>query len=245
MHKTVVKVTGDCDEIDRKKVKMDVPFQMSETEDLRLKKAGEDTLDYLTHHVARLPVDLRNHCRRIMLQYECGDPDSLYSSLLDLFLILGNRGYALRKRMLEGAKGRLRMEQYTSLVESLAGGSAGIRSLPSASSSVLSKGIVGVRQVIEKTADINYKNLPEQSLDPLAEARACLEYSQIDEAQKILENAIQKQPDEVALHKELLEIYRSTRDKESFLTAFEKIDPARNPVPDVWEQVANFLIDHD
>lgn len=245
MHKTVVKVIGDSDETELGKAKIDVAFQMSETEALRLEKVGDDTLDYLTHHVSRLPVDLRNHCRRILLQYERGDPDSLYSSLLDLFLILEDRGYALRKRMLEGAKGRLRVEQYASLLRSLTCDSELVRPLSSASSSVLSKGIVGVRQVVETTEDINHKESSEQSHNPLAEARACLEYSQIDEAQRILENAIQQQPDDIELHEELLGIYQSTRDKESFLNVFEKLDPVRNPAPDAWEKVANFLIDHD
>lgn len=245
MRKAVVNTTGGSERADLNEVEMDAAFQVPETGDLRLEKAGESTLDYLTHQVARLPVDLRNHCRRIILQYDLGGPDELYSSLLDLFFVLGDRGHGLRKRMLEGAKSRLSKEQYTSLLNCLDDDVYSVKSLPTASASVLSKGIVGVRLVVEKTAESDREVSPIQSAGPLAEARVCLEYSQITEAQTILENALQKQPDEIEIHMELLEIYRSTRDKESFLTAFEQIDPARNPVPDAWEKVANFLIDHD
>ncbi len=245
MRKSVVNTTGGSERAGLNEVEMDAAFQVPETGDLRLEKAGESTLDYLTHQVARLPVDLRNHCRRIILQYDLGSPDDLYSSLLDLFFVLGNRGHGLRKRMLEGAKARLSKEQYTSLLDCLDDDIYSAKSLPTASASILSQGIVGVRQLVSKTVDSDRAALPIQETGPLAEARACLEYSQIAEAQKILENALQKQPDEMEIHMELLEIYRSTRDKESFLTAFEQIDPARNPVPDAWEKVANFLIDHD
>ena len=245
MRKSVVNTTAGSERTGSNEVEMDAAFQVPETRDLRLEKAGESTLDYLTYQVARLPVDLRNHCRRIILQYDLGGPDELYSSLLDLFFVLGNRGHGLRKRMLEGAKARLSKEQYTSLLDCLDDDVYSIKSLPTASASILSQGIVGVRQVIEKSTGSDQAPPSPQKSDALAEARACLEYSQITEAQTILENALQKQPDEMEIHMELLEIYRSTRDKESFLTAFEQIDPARNPVPDAWEKVANFLIDHD
>jgi hypothetical protein len=63
--------------------------------------------DHFAYQVHRRPDDLVTHIRRIELLCDKGDPESLNDALIDLFVVLGRRGLALRRRMLRRASAHL------------------------------------------------------------------------------------------------------------------------------------------
>ena len=113
--------------------------------------------------------------------------------------------------MLAGAKSKLKDEHYRSLASILESENPDLEGLPSTRFSMLSADLEGAATLVYtlEASDKKVRN-------PLTEARECIEYSQIDEARCILESAILGNPVWEELHLELLEIYRSTSDVESF-----------------------------
>ena len=55
---------------------------------------------HLERKIQRNPRDLLAHTRRILLNYEARDEKACYGALIDLFLILGSRGLAIRENLL-------------------------------------------------------------------------------------------------------------------------------------------------
>ncbi len=68
----------------------------------------------LLHHCTRLvaatPNNLRAHVQRVYLAILCHDRMALTGALVDLFLVLEERGSALRQRLLEQAEPLLRRD---------------------------------------------------------------------------------------------------------------------------------------
>ena len=101
---------------------------------------------------------------------------------------------------------------------------------------MLSKGLSGTNRLVIK---LDTSEAPIQ--DPLEEALERLEYGQIDEAQQVLEAAIIKAPGRPELHHDLLEIYKSTNARESFLAMRQRLNTDANPVADAWRELAAFF----
>jgi hypothetical protein len=204
--------------------------------DLRFPPVFQSSLaDYFSHCVAREPLDLRSHVRRIFLAHEHGSTVDLFGALVDLFIALGKKGLNLRKRMLELSKGKLQSHEYGQLRDALIGGldELGITFVPGA---MLCRGVEGAMALVESSI-----KKPIAVRDPLMEAREYLEYSQLDEARNVLEYAVMQEPGRSELHKELLDIYRSTRDRDSFARMFQKLDGESNPMRKEWRELAEFL----
>ncbi|MGZ8217077.1 type IV pilus assembly protein FimV [Methylomagnum sp.] len=209
-------------------------FSVAESNDLRFPPAYRDSFgEYFCHCIARNPRDLLSHVRRIVLARDHGADEELFPALLDLFLVLGSKGFDLRKRMLEFAKSVLAIGHYKQLLDSLAGGPKGILVVPG---SLLHFGLEGGLTLIH-----DGDRQPNAPRDPLVEAREFLEYSQLEEARILLEAALLLTPQRVDLHEELLEIYRSTRDEANFLQMFQELDGASNPARQKWEGLAEFF----
>lgn len=62
---------------------------------------------YLGHRILENPNDLRSHVQRILLLTDGDDESALQGALIDLFIALGERGDALKARMLTHAAPRL------------------------------------------------------------------------------------------------------------------------------------------
>jgi hypothetical protein len=225
---------GDSDD-----VRLDVAFQMPAVRNLRLAPdcIGDEGIEYIDYRIVRSPKDLCNHVRRILLQHDMGDPDALYAALLDLFIVLENKGFALRRRVLEGARSRLSAQQYRTLSACMNSDQVQCDRLPAPPDSMLAKGLIGSRSLVEAADNEN-----ESVRDPLIEAQEYIEYCQVDQARVLLEQAILDQPQRMELHSELLDIYRSTRDRASFLVFWRRLNDVDNPAPDVWEAAADSFV---
>lgn len=186
--------------------------------------------DHLAHAIAASPSDLLRHTQRIYFFYERWDSDGLYSALLDLFIALGNKGSVLRKRLLNGARDRLLPEHSAALSRWLEHGPPdGEKDLPPAEHSILSKGIVGVRELVRVV-----QAPKDTSRDPLLEAREYIEYFQIEEARSLLEAAILEQPEREELHTELVHLYEATRDTSGLQAMREKLSQIMPELPECW-----------
>jgi len=232
----VVRAAGNEGVGDSDDVRLDAAFQMSAVRHLRLtpNRIGDEGIEYIAYHIVRSPMDLCNHVRRIVLQYDMRDSEGLYAALLDLFIVLENKGFDLRRRVLGGARSRLTLQQYRTLYACLNSDQVQCDRLPAPPDSMLAKGLIGSRSLVEAADNEN-----ESARDPLIEAREYIEYCQVDQARALLEQAILDQPQRMELHTELLEIYRSTRDRASFLAFWRRLNEIDNSAPDVWETAAD------
>lgn len=187
--------------------------------------------EHLSHCIARNPKDLRSHVRRILLEKARNSNQGLFASLIDLFLVLENKGLSLRQRMLHIAQDSLTEEQNDKLEGSLARGLQPTE-YPELEWCILCQGILGTRSLVlvkETTID--------QTRDPLVEAREYLEYSQLDNARILLEQAILAAPERIDLHMELLDIFRLTQDNTRCKAMIAKLKGLENPMIDKWEKL--------
>lgn len=193
--------------------------------------------EFMAFQVSRRPNDLHNHVRRVIYHYKYGEQTTLFAALIDLFIALGQCGWALRRRMLTGAQPQLSMAHYQYLSDYLdCGLCASDLLLPATTGSRLTRGLIGTPVLISGSADAAAARN-----DPLAEAKDYLAYGDAANAQRVLEQAVIKTPEQLELHYELLEIYSHTRDQQSFVRTAKRIPQDQNPVWEVWDAVGNFL----
>lgn len=211
-------------------------FPVTETTDLRFHPIFRFVLgDYFCHCVSRNPHDLLSHVRRIYFIYEYEPESEMFPAVLDLFIALGGKGLALRKRMLALAKSRLAIGHYKLLLDALVSG-VDERQIGPVSGAFLQGGVEGSLTLVRVGSQAT-----DGPRDPLVEAREFLEYSQLDEARILLEEAILLTPQRLELHEELLDIYRSTRDEMSFFQMLEELDGIENPALEKWQGLAEFF----
>jgi len=196
-----------------------------------------EVADYLAHSVAAVPDNLLRHTQRIFHHYNQDDQDGLYAALLDLFIALGHRGHTLRKRLLTGARNRLREDRYALLDRWLRSGRApDWAELPPARQSVLTPGITGSLNLVRVST-----NSSGEDRDPLLEAREHIEYSQLDQARTVLEEALIRQPARNDLQAELLLLYRAAGDLGNFLRTREKLQQVVDSLPAIWDDCERHL----
>ncbi len=213
-------------------------FYLSECRSLQIdtRKLGDNkAVGYLTRSVARRPENLLAQIQRVNIHLTQRDTEGVYGSLLDLFITLNSKGRSIRRRMLLRAKPLLTEEQFQALAERLDTGISATDPMPLSTQSVLSKGLTGTRQLIER---INDNGSETTNRDPLEEAIEYLEYSQIEKAREILENAVLDNPSRMELHNNLLTIYRVSDDQGSFAVMLDRLNALKIPVPDDWKRLA-------
>ncbi len=213
----------------------DPAFRLSGSRGLQIGATGRGTraLDHFAHVISKNSADLLVHVQRINLYVTQSDPNGVCGALLDLFLVLGAKGTALRKRMCEIAAPSLSHTAREFFSDNLASGVSATDVLPISPTSVLSRGLRGTTDLVQRVGVSGVV-----TRDPLDEANECLEYGQIDAARRILEAAVLEQPDRAELHNDLLEIYQRTEDGENFHGMYEKLSARHNPLADSWELMA-------
>lgn len=203
---------------------------------IRAANSSGKVLDFLTHAIARTPGDLYRHVQRINLCIRNIELEGVYGALLDLFIGLKENGRPLRERMLKISKPYLDEDHYRFLLQHLNKGISAIDAVPPSATSMLTKGVVGTSQLVQKLDDREV-----QIQDSLEEAYQYLEYGQIDQAQQVLEEAILGDPMRVDLYHDLIDIYRRTNARKSFLTMQEKLHKNAGVLPDEWRQLVSYF----
>lgn len=194
-------------------------------------------LDHLVHKITRSPRDLSVHVHRIHVASYLTPSDLLYGALLDLFYVLDRSGIQLRQRMLNKFDSLLTTQQQLALRQGLIPGIKAVDELPQCRCSHFTEGLVGYRTLVVPLEDIL-----DAEFNVLDEARDLIDAGFVEEARMILEEAVLQQPDDEALNRELLGLYRYTRNVDAFLDArrrFEGLDLALNKE---WQKLADILL---
>ncbi|MCU7797697.1 MAG: hypothetical protein KZQ75_11250 [Candidatus Thiodiazotropha sp. (ex Myrtea spinifera)] len=191
---------------------------------------------HYAQEIARKPEALRSHVARIELYVETKDKHVL-GALLDLFLVLKEKGFALRRRMLALSKSLLKPRDLNLLANNLLQGDVNVllKSLQ-ADNSILSSGITGNTLLIEKMALASA-----DETDPLTTAQQQLEYGQVELAQETLETALLATPGCEALHHALLEIYRHLRQLAPITAMWQRLQGLENPARAEWQALLTHL----
>lgn len=193
--------------------------------------------DYLIHNISRSPNELRNHIQRIYLFIQLQNSQALTGALVDLYLVLKDKGTALRYRVLMTARKLLSQQDFDIFYHALESGLDNYGVLPVSKQSLFTRTIgKPFLELITKTESGENINLAEV-------ARSYLEYGQIDEARIILEKAVISHPEHDDLLQDLLEIYQQTRDKQHFLAMFEKLNSSDIELPTIWHELARTYFD--
>ncbi|MEN9890815.1 MAG: hypothetical protein RLY78_1110 [Pseudomonadota bacterium] len=98
---------------------------------------------WLAMRIARQPYDLRAHAQRVRLLAETGEGSRLFGALVDLFLVLGDKGRELRGALLALARPALDPDDHAWLQSHLAAGLPRETGLPFALGSVVAHGAYG------------------------------------------------------------------------------------------------------
>lgn len=165
---------------------------------------NDEALEKLVFLIAKKPKCLINHVQRIYYCFQENLGEQLYAALVDLLIILNKQGQAISWRMVLGTKSQLTAEQFQELKGYLKGNQVSTSRLKGNQYSVFSKGLVAVNKMIWQIENEVKED------DPLMIALDYIEYSQMDEAKAVLQEAILLQPEKMALHQELFDLYKLT-----------------------------------
>lgn len=192
---------------------------------------------YFAHQVARTPTDLLTHTRRILYHIAKNDSSGVHGALLDLYLVLGDKGYELRRRMYQKARQFFSSEQKEHFVFSQRTGIDRSHPLPASKDSVLGDFFTGTGLLVMK------RDKP-SSIQPLSivdEAQSLLEAGRVDDARKLLEKGVLADPLNSELNKALLEIYYHARTKKDFLKMCMRLGGKATAIPNQWKKLAYFF----
>jgi hypothetical protein len=204
------------------------PFQDRDGMIFDLQFAAPD-LNALVLKVSRKPSDLLAHLRRIYFCYENALSEPLYAALLDLSIVLDDKGHDLRCRLLAGCRSKLDEQQLLALNVVC----HGLQNIQGNQFSLFTKGLIGKTQLLKV-------GKPEQAQqDALILAKDYIEYSQLEQAMSTLEQAIEIEPDREDIQLLLLELYQSTRSVERFQNQFHAITQRGALKIEDWQALAD------
>ncbi len=197
-------------------------------------KPVEKVCEFLAHHIARKPQDLMVHVQRIKLAVDHDLEPVLHGALLDLFIALGPRGYALRKCMYDLAFKVLDNESIQYLADGLEKGIKASDAVPEQGITVLCRSIMGSVELVEmdQAAD-------DPGHGPLEQALANIECSQLEDAQDVLEQSIRADASNLEQQTLLLDLYRKTNSRTRFLVFFSALDEGAMLTPQAWREMAD------
>ncbi len=194
---------------------------------------AQKTSAYLSHQVAREPHDLTSHTQRICLYRDLGDADGIYGALLDLFITLGDKGAALRQRLLQQSAFILTAENYEVLSNILNGTLPVSAQTLSSHHSMLSFNRMSNQEVIRKIENPSIK----QEESPLLIARDLLNSGLIEQAQSLLETTLFATPEDEAISEELMQIYRHTNNRDGCVQLLKKLASSQLALRDQWVEL--------
>ncbi|MCU7829283.1 MAG: hypothetical protein KZQ85_09470 [Candidatus Thiodiazotropha sp. (ex Myrtea sp. 'scaly one' KF741663)] len=200
----------------------------------------QDTFSqYLIKRVRRNPRDLRAHVQRTLMYLSQRDPKALYAALIDLFLILGDRGREIRENLLRQARRQLTEEQYQFLMSRIETGLSTQEPLPPNTYSSLSKGLTGTTYIVRR----QHSNSDISAATPLDQAREWLRQNDWLTAMFILENALNDDPGEEAVCRELLSLYRKQHARDAFYKTYTGLFGRHLALPELWRDTESFFLE--
>ncbi|MEW8313402.1 MAG: hypothetical protein AB2669_19885 [Candidatus Thiodiazotropha endolucinida] len=194
---------------------------------------------HLAHSVAREPFNLINHVRRVRLHLAYNDADASFGAMLDLHLVLGDKGISLRGSLLRQLKKILPQDRYDLFLKHYKPGLRPDQSLPASRHSVLGNFFAGNTILVKKETPRTTPSLKQHN--PLNLAREELNFGDVSKAQQILEEALIEAPKTPELHHELLELYSHTRSLEDLIRMQERLGNNIAIALEEWNQTRSKL----
>jgi hypothetical protein len=198
--------------------------------------SAEKGLERLVFKVSRTPKYLQCHLERIYYCYQQKLDEQLYGALVDLLIVLHKGGSALGKRMVGSSKPRLTEAQYNTLMKHIDSKGVGSELLAINRYSVFARGLESCAVMVQAADDGS-----KQEQDPVDMAHNFIEYSDLDSAMQVLEEAILAQPERPELHHELLPLYRSTYDQARFKQVHGVLLGKGLHLPPEWAQLDDYF----
>ncbi len=195
----------------------------------------DEALEKLVFLITKKPKNLINHVQRIYYCFQKNLNRQLFAAIVDFLVILNQRGQAISWRIVLGTKSRLTPDQFKELKGYLKGDCSNTSLLSGNQYSVFSKGLVGINKMIQQIEK------EEKHDDPLTIALDHIQYSQLDEAKEVLEEAILAQPERMDLHQELFDLYKLTGDFNRFHQLLAKLTRLGVSMTDDWNQLNNYF----
>lgn len=196
----------------------------------------ENYLEKLVFRIARKPHRLVAHVQRIFYCYHANLNEQLFAAIVDFLVILNRRGLAISRRMVIGTKSRLSTVQFKMLAAYLKDQDINLNELSGNKYSIFTKGLLGVNTMVEQLSQQD-----ESSYDPLELAYDHIEYSQLEEAKRVLEKGILNEPARPDLHHELLALYQLTGDAAGFNQMFIQLNRLGLPITAEWGELNNYF----
>lgn len=224
---------SSSDQAGSKQATPEIHFQVAGNKRLHINPRGNRAraLPYLDQQIRRRPTDLRLHTQRIMLLLDTQEGARLAGALADLFIALGDAGLPLKQRCLRLAAPAL-SAAHLALFKRAAG--AGFRATDPALAdirhSVLNLGFRGQATLVTRrdSAGSSYANTYDEAI-------ACLEYAQLEEARRVLEDAIRRTDPDPRVSQLLLEIYQRTGDTDAFHAMRDWLAEHHGNLPAGWQ----------
>ena len=173
--------------------------------------ARERIMAFLSRQIVREPADLQLHLRRIELFRQQQRGDGVYGGLLDLFLVLRDKGRPLRQRLLNRFAGCLEPAQKAALARGVAGASPP----PASRCSMLQDGRRGRRLLVIRQQGSRAAPARDASRDVIEDARDLIDSGQVGAATVLLKKALLVNPRREDVGRELMLIYRHSRNREA------------------------------
>lgn len=198
-----------------------------------LSQTSTDTSVYevLVFKVRRQPKDLLAHWRRIYFCYQNALPEQLYAALLDLLLILNNKGRAFSQRLILGSRSLLDLAQLSALKKAY----VSLQQVQGNRFSLFTSGLIGSTVLLEIS-----EKMQEQH-DYLLLANDFIEFSQLEEAMTVLEAGLEKYPARQDLQAAVLQLYKSTGNQARFQNQYEMLARSGVALIKDWQVLASFF----
>ncbi len=199
----------------------------------------KNSLDYFIYGISKNPRKLLSHIQRIFFCYHESHSEQLYAALMDFFLVLNGCGKEISLRMFDGSKSRLSDENRKDLLHFLNGKSGIEAGLQGSRYSLFDNGLIGTNKLIFQ----NPVPKPREEYGSLKIAQDFIEYSQLDEARIVLENAIMEKSESKEIHEELLSLYRSKEDCADFQRMYAYVKRQGSFMLSRWHDVNASLLE--
>ncbi|NOQ17125.1 MAG: hypothetical protein GQ581_08705 [Methyloprofundus sp.] len=222
-----------CDDVIQEYHTNEPVFLVQNSPQLHFNDTSEEALKLLVFAIRKNPKDLMAHMQRIMICYEHKEEAQLYAAVADFFVVLKDAGLAIKQRMIMGVRGKLSADARQSLLDGINDN----RLVVGNTYCVLTSGIASYSEMVftpvESKVDLVH--------DPLQIARDYIEYSQLEQAQKVLEDAVLSDPERVEIHNDLLELYRLTNNNDGFNEIYTALSDVHHPMKAQWNDLKTYF----
>ena len=191
---------------------------------------------FLEKKIHRNPRNLLSHVQRTLLHHSKSDANATYGALIDLYLVLGSRGRALRKNLLEKTKALFSENQLSFLSQHLDSGLKAEHLTSAISGTCLSAGTDGDLMIVNRT-DIDKA----ENANPLMLAREYLKQKDPSTARTLLEGSLQTDPGQEDNCEELLKLYRDHSMRDAFLKTYSTLIGRQLASSEKWQETEQFF----